>query len=201
MANFERRGAQAKKGSLRGMIVILLIIVLLGGMLLPSIKGFFGDNASSPASDNGVSNTTESIPSTSTNEQGGEPKFVKQGELKLLDANKKELKKIDIELATTEAKRAQGLMYRSYMGPDQGMLFIFDAQQPQAFWMENTKIPLDIIYIDKNMKIVSIAKNTVPFSRQSIPSKSPAQYVLELNAGYADAYKIKEGDYISYTTL
>ena len=127
MANFERRGAQAKKGSLRGMIVILLIIVLLGGMLLPSIKGFFGDNASAPASDNGVNNTSESIPSTSTNEQGGEPKFVKQGELKLLDANKKELKKIDIELATTEAKRAQGLMYRSYMGPDQGMLFIFDA--------------------------------------------------------------------------
>lgn len=201
MANFERRGAQAKKGSLRGMIVILLIIVLLGGMLLPSIKGFFGDNTSAPASDNGVSNTSESIPSTSTNEQGGEPKFVKQGELKLLDANKKELKKIDIELATTEEKRAQGLMYRSYMGPDQGMLFIFDSQQPQAFWMENTKIPLDIIYIDKNLKIVSIAKNTVPFSRQSIPSKLPAQYVLELNAGYADAYKIKEGDYISYTTL
>lgn len=197
MANFERRGAQPKKGSLRSMIVILLIIVLLGGMLLPNLRGLFdrGNNS------NNVNMDTTPTEQTDAGNMGSEPQFVKQGELSFLDANKKEIKKIDIELAETEQKRMQGLMFRSYMGPDQGMFFIFDRQTPQAFWMENTKISLDIMYIDKDLKIVSIAKNTVPFSRQSIPSKSPAQYVLEVNAGYADAYNIKEGDYVSYKKL
>ena len=196
MANFEKRSTQAKKGSLRSMIVILLIIIILAGTILSNFGGFFKKESSTS---NNTSPATES--SNQNASAGSEPVFVKQGELGFLNSSKKETHKIDIELATTDEKRTQGLMFRSNMGSNQGMLFIFERQGPQAFWMENTKIPLDIIYIDKDLKIVSISKNTVPYSRESIPSKAPAQYVLEVNAGYTDAYNIKEGDFISYKAL
>jgi len=199
MANFEKRGSTAQKGSLRSMIVILLIVIILGGAVLSNFTNFFKKGESQP--NNNPETTSQTTETNNVPSSGDEPVFVKQGELSFLNSSKKEIKKIDIELAANDEKRTQGLMFRSNMGADQGMLFIFDRQGPQAFWMRNTKIPLDIIYIDKDLKIVSISKNTIPFSEESIPSKSPAQYVLEVNAGYTDAYKIGEGDYISYKAL
>ncbi len=196
MSNFEKRASSSKKGSLRSMIVILMIIIILGGTLLSNFGNFFKKDI--PKNQEGQASENTTAPS---HPSGSEPVFIKQGELSFLKSDKKEFNKIEIELATDDQKRTQGLMYRSNMGANQGMLFIFERQGPQAFWMENTKIPLDILYIDKDLKIVSISKNTIPFSRESIPSKAPAQYVLEVNAGYTDAYKINEGDYISYKAL
>ncbi len=102
-----------------------------------------------------------------------------------------------VEIADDDASRAQGLMFRDEMAENRGMLFIFRREEPRSFWMRNTRIPLDIIYLDSEMNVVSVSANTPPCrSRQcpGYPSTGPAQYVLELNAGQAQALDLKPGD-------
>ena len=100
----------------------------------------------------------------------------------------------DIETANTEYKRTIGLMYRKKMADNQAMLFVFGDEQPRAFWMHNTYIPLDIIFLDKNRKIVSVQKNAQPLNDRSLPSGKPAQYVLEVKAGTYDRLGLQPGD-------
>ena len=128
-----------------------------------------------------------------------EPQFKKEGELEFLRKNQKEpVRKIDVELAENRDEILQGLMYRRSMDDSKGMLFIFPQEEPQSFWMKNTVIPLDIIYVNSKMEIVKIFKNTVPFSEKSLPSEKPATYVVEVIGGYTDKYGIREGDLISF---
>ncbi len=98
-----------------------------------------------------------------------------------------------VEVAATEAERAMGLMYREEMAADHGMLFIFEGESERFFWMKNTPLPLDIIYISSAGEIVSIAADTTPFSEKVIPSGAPAEFVLELNAGTAEKLGIHVG--------
>ncbi|MBS1516560.1 MAG: DUF192 domain-containing protein [Bacteroidetes bacterium] len=129
-----------------------------------------------------------------------EPQFKKEGELEFLSANSKDtIRKIDVELATNDDERMQGLMYRKSMDDNKGMLFIFDKEEEQSFWMKNTIMSLDIIYINSEFKIVKIYKGTTPFSENSLPSGKPTKYVVEVAAGFTDRYKIKEGDKIMFT--
>jgi len=129
-----------------------------------------------------------------------EPQFVKNGELVIINKNKKDtLKKINIEIADNPEKREQGLMYRKTMNESNGMLFIFEKSEPQNFWMKNTILPLDIIFINENKEIVTIQQNTIPFSEESIPSYKNSMFVLEVNAGFCGKFSIKEGDLISFT--
>jgi uncharacterized protein len=127
-----------------------------------------------------------------------EPAFRKDGELTFLSGSKK-LKTISMELAKDEAARTQGLMYRKTMPDSCGMLFVFEKMQPLSFWMKNTILPLDIIFIDDNFKIITVAKNAVPFSEASIPSASNGMYVVEVNAGFTDKYHVAEGNTITFT--
>ncbi len=106
-------------------------------------------------------------------------------------------KNFSVEIAQTREKQALGLMFRDSMLADHGMLFIFPNEAPRSFWMKNTRIPLDIMYFDKELKLVSISADTPPcrVSRcPSYPSKAPAKYVLELNAGTAMELGVKLGD-------
>ena len=103
-----------------------------------------------------------------------------------------------VDLAQSPRETMIGLMMRPSMPIDEGMLFLFEQEREQNFWMANTILPLDIIYIASDGAIVSIAENTTPFSRQSIPSNGPAQYVLELNAGASQAFGIAPGDVVSW---
>jgi uncharacterized membrane protein (UPF0127 family) len=107
-----------------------------------------------------------------------------------------------IEIADDDSERARGLMFRDAMAADRGMLFIYDADQPQAFWMKNTKIPLDILYFDGSRKLVSQQRDVPPCSLgdacPSYPSKAPAQYVLELNAGEAARLKLQDGAELTF---
>jgi hypothetical protein len=105
---------------------------------------------------------------------------------------------INIEIADNDASRTQGLMGRQHMGETQGMLFVFPDEDYRSFWMANTPLPLDIIYVNKARKIVTIQRNTVPFSEESIPSTGPATYVIEVNAGFADRHGIVEGDNVQW---
>ena len=106
-------------------------------------------------------------------------------------------KSFDVEIADTSEKQALGLMFRDSMPADQGMFFIFPNEAPRSFWMRNTRISLDIMYFDKDLKLVSISADTPPcrVSRcPSYPSIAPAQYVLELNGGTAAKLGVGVGD-------
>lgn len=102
-----------------------------------------------------------------------------------------------VELATTTEEQALGLMFRDSLPADQGMLFIFPNEAPRSFWMKNTRIPLDIMYFDEDLKMVSISADTPPCRVArcpSYPSTGPAMYVLELNAGIAAELGVAAGD-------
>jgi uncharacterized membrane protein (UPF0127 family) len=135
---------------------------------------------------------------TANNKDAGKIQFKKQGEVTFHDSTKNMLKKFDVEIAETEETRHLGLMFRENMQEDQGMLFIFPNEEYQSFYMKNTIMPLDIIFINSKKQIVKIHRSTTPYSEKSLPSLKPAMYVVELNAGTADKYKIKEGDYIEW---
>ena len=124
--------------------------------------------------------------------------FTKEGELTFQSSEGKFISKIDIEIADDLVERGVGLMYREHMTLNQGMLFIFPEEEYQSFWMKNTVLSLDMIFVNKKMEIVTIHKNTTPFSEQSYPSTGPSIYVVEVNAGYTDQFGITEGDKISW---
>ncbi|MGN6509171.1 MAG: DUF192 domain-containing protein [Chitinophaga sp.] len=128
------------------------------------------------------------------------PQFKKEGQLSFISKAKGDtIKTIDIEIAETDDERARGLMDRKSMLDSQGMLFIFAAPEEQSFWMKNTYISLDIMYVNENFEIVSIQKYATPLSEESLPSFKKAQYVVETNAGFADKYKVAFGDKIAFT--
>ncbi len=128
-------------------------------------------------------------------------KFEKDGELTFLTKSGNFITSIDIEIADTEQKRMQGLMFREHMDENRGMLFIFPREDYQAFWMKNTVIPLDMIFVNSKKEIINIHKNTTPFSEQTYPSTAPAIYVIEVNAGFTDKYNIQPGDKIVWRVL
>ena len=102
-----------------------------------------------------------------------------------------------VEIADDDTERARGLMFRDELAAGTGMLFIHDAEEPQAYWMKNTRIPLDILYFDDARKLVTQQRNVPPCSGgdrcPSYPSDRPARYVLELNAGEAERLKLQDG--------
>jgi uncharacterized membrane protein (UPF0127 family) len=99
-----------------------------------------------------------------------------------------------VEVMRTPEQLAKGLMFRRYMSDDRGMLFDFKAEQPVQFWMKNTYLPLDMIFISKAGKIVSIRENAEPLSEKLIPSGAPVVAVLEVNAGTAARIHASAGD-------
>ena len=102
-----------------------------------------------------------------------------------------------VEIADDDAERARGLMFRDRMPADRGMLFIHEREEPQAYWMKNTRIPLDILYFDDARLLVSQQRDVPPCSAgnacPSYPSDEPARYVLELNAGQAARLDLQDG--------
>lgn len=106
-----------------------------------------------------------------------------------------------VELAVTSEQRAQGLMYRQRMPADAGMLFLYPAVRPVSMWMKNTLIPLDMLFIGDDGRILHIAERTIPGSTATISSMQPARAVLELNGGTAARLKIQVGDRVLYRTF
>lgn len=104
----------------------------------------------------------------------------------------------DIEVATNDAQRARGLMFRNEMAPDAGMLFLYRRDRVLTMWMANTYLPLDMLFIGADGRIVRVAENTIPLSRTTISSRNRARAVLELNAGTARRLGIRAGDRVVY---
>ena len=125
--------------------------------------------------------------------------FKKEGELRVLDAESDStLIRLDIEIASTDYEVQTGLMYRKDMADRQGMLFVFEDEAPHSFYMKNTLIALDILFIDSDLKIVNIHRNAQPLNEAGIPSGGPVQYVLEVKAGMSARWGLQEGDKVQY---
>lgn len=119
---------------------------------------------------------------------------------------------VQVEIADTDVKRQQGLMFRESLAESEGMLFIFKKEARHSFWMKNTKFPLDIIWIDRDKRIVDIKAGVPPCkeiyesfdggnrekSCESFSPREKALYVLEVNAGFTEKNKIWAGDKVSF---
>jgi len=103
-----------------------------------------------------------------------------------------------VEVADTPSKREMGLQYRRDLAADRGMIFLFPAESQQSFWMKNTPLSLDMIFINRERKIVGIVEQTVPFSLDPRSVGAPSQYVLEINGGLAKRHAIKAGDAVRF---
>jgi uncharacterized membrane protein (UPF0127 family) len=105
---------------------------------------------------------------------------------RFISADQKELLPLTLEVARTPQARELGLMYRQELPADRGMIFIYPSERPRSFWMKNTLISLDILYLDKDFTIVSLVENAIPHSLVSRTSQGhPAQYVIEIRGGLA----------------
>jgi uncharacterized protein len=103
-----------------------------------------------------------------------------------------------VELARTPEQQAKGLMFRTSMGPDEGMLFPFDPPRGASFWMRNTVIPLDLIFVGTDGRVLNIAANAIPYDETPLTSHGTAKAVLELNGGRAAELGIVAGDKVEW---
>jgi len=106
--------------------------------------------------------------------------------------------RFNVAVADDEAEREKGLMWRSVLDEHEGMLFDFHRAEPVAFWMKNTLIPLDMIFIGADGRIVNIAENTRPYSLDPVPSAGPVLAVLEIGGGLSAEMGIKPGDRVRH---
>ena len=162
----------------------IVVLIIIAAIVVLIMSDFFKPKKSSERL---VETRTEQVYS-----------FKKEGELTFQSEDGKYIETIDIEFADNYHERAQGLMYRTEMEENHGMLFIFPTEEIQSFFMKNTVISLDMIFINSDLQIVTIHKNTTPHDIGSYPSTKPAQYVLETIAGYTDKYNIKENDKVVF---
>ncbi len=105
---------------------------------------------------------------------------------------------ITIEIADDDSTRTRGLMQRSGLPENSGMLFIFPLEEVQSFWMANTQMALDLVFVDGQGRIDSIARYAKPLSTEPVVSAGPARYVVEVEAGFADTWGLVEGDSVDW---
>jgi len=109
--------------------------------------------------------------------------------------------RVSVEIADTPQTRRYGLMYRTTLPDRHGMLFVFPSETAQSFWMKNTPVSLDIIFINAARSIVHIAAHTTPFSERPIPSPHVAQFVLEVKAGFCERHGIRRGARVEFVRV
>lgn len=130
----------------------------------------------------------------------GQPQKLPQSRLTIRTADGKTVK-FTVEVASTPEQQTIGMMFRASMPQDNGMLFVYAQPQPLAYWMENTFLPLDLIFIGKDGRILNIVANAKPLSRQPLLSVGAAIGVLELNGGQAATLGIAPGDRVEHPKL
>ena len=124
--------------------------------------------------------------------------FKNEGNLSILNDENKTLAEFKIEIADSPYERQTGLMYRDSLEEQHGMLFIFENSELRGFYMKNTLIPLDLIFIDENYEIVHIYSKATPYETTTISSQLPAKYVFEINGGLSEQIGIQKGMKIKY---
>lgn len=127
-----------------------------------------------------------------------ESEFRRDGSLSFLTAEGDTISTIDIEIADTDEARGRGLMGRRSLPPRSGMFFIMDSADTTGFWMRNTPMPLDIIFVGPDSQVVSIARRTTPYSDENIRPAAPKKYVVEVRAGQAERLGITDSTRITW---
>lgn len=172
------------------------IILLLAAMALFILvqTGIFGGDTPSPRPNNAHRPSTNTI---------SEPRFRHDGDLWITDATSNDtLAALKMETAKSQEEIQYGMMFRKGFSPEYyGMLFFMREEKMQSFWMRNTYVSLDIVYINSDNEIVSIVHDAEPLSDTSLPSEGPALYVLELPGGYTAANNIGQGDIVNWSEI
>lgn len=123
---------------------------------------------------------------------------LKQGIVYFQDSKSSVIKTIDVDIAMSEDELTNGLKQCNSFEENKGILFILEFESVESFWMKDTSIPLDIIFVNKLKEIVKIYKDTTPYDTAHISSVKPVKYAVEVNAGFTDKFNIKEGDYFDW---
>jgi uncharacterized membrane protein (UPF0127 family) len=160
----------------------LLLLVLFSGCHTASSSGAQSDTSHTPLQNAGTTPAQQTAASAQA----------------ILSPPGRDPVSVAVEIAQTPEQRQQGLMYRKQLAPDAGMLFLFDRPQQQTFWMHNTLIPLDMIFITQDWVVLGVVENATPLtdSPRSVPGAS--QYVLEVNAGFARRIGLNAGNAVRY---
>lgn len=143
--------------------------------------------------------TESSTESSSEEASGTEPEASPSATLTIINSFGERVP-VQVEIADTDAERQTGLMGRTALAEDAGMLFVFDQQRPLSFWMKDTLIPLSIAYIDEGGAIVDI-QDMQPLDETPHPSAAPARYALEVNQGFFEARGVQLGDWVELPVL
>jgi len=133
-------------------------------------------------------------------QQSGEPMILPVDEAPLVVVGSEGEHRFTIEIAETSEQQARGLMFREEMDDDHGMLFVFPVTRPTSFWMQNTPMPLDLIFIAEDGRVVSVEQGE-PFSTRPIGPPDPVRFVLEIKAGIAQETGIEPGTRLSHPRI
>jgi uncharacterized protein len=192
-----------KKGKIdiRRYLMIGMVALAMLSFIFTSLPGKFGflsgsNNSNSTEASDAARAAAEAAAEAAA---PSEPAFTEEGSLSFKKADGTVVKEIRMEVADDEPQRVRGMMYRKSIPNDTGMLFIFPDNAPRSFWMKNTYVPLDIIFVAEDKTIVNIHKNTPTLTEQNFPSTAPAKYVVEVAGGYTSAYGIEPGQKIDFS--
>lgn len=175
----------------RNRIISVVLLLALGGWLFITVIG----------PKRSAKKSTSNRPATG-NHQPIEPQFNHEGNLWILDsASTDTVETLAVEFAQSAEEIQYGMMYRKHMEDNTGMLFFMPDERPQSFWMKNTYVSLDLIYINRDMEIVSMQENAEPLNERSLPSTYPALYVLEVKGGHAANHGIRPGMKVKFEPL
>jgi uncharacterized membrane protein (UPF0127 family) len=166
---------------------IIAVVLALGMLLATATLTFAQSGESSSAEQSEEASSVEEAPAT-------EPEASPPATLTITNSFGERVP-VQVEIADTDAERQTGLMGRTALAEDAGMLFVFDQEQPLSFWMRDTLIPLSIAYIDAGGTIVDI-QDMQPLDEISHPSAAPAKYALEVNQGFFEARGVQVGDWV-----
>jgi uncharacterized membrane protein (UPF0127 family) len=108
---------------------------------------------------------------------------------------------VTVELARTDEERARGMMHRRELGPEAGMLFLFSECEQRAFWMKNTLLPLDMLFIDDGGRVVGLIERAEPLTTSPRDPGVPSRYVLEVNGGWAARHGVRPGDRVRFENV
>lgn len=169
----ERRKAKQRKQRNLILLMAILALPIVGGLIYMS------------------------MPKSTPRASG--PQFTKQGTLTFYaEQGGQAISTLDIEIKADDMGRAEGMMWRKSMEENQGMLFIMERAEPQSFWMRNTYVPLDIMFISEDQRILNIRKNAQPQTLSPQTSQGDAKYVLEVIGGLSDKLGVQPGDRIEF---
>lgn len=119
----------------------------------------------------------------------------------LLQGSRNQQVRVAVEVVSRPEDKARGLMFRDHLGADEGMLFVYQSESQHPFWMKNTHIPLDMIFIGENRRIVGIVKNAEPMTTIRRKVEAPSRFVLEVNGGFVDAHGIRAGSLVQFNGI